>query len=108
MSDRGGFERGFGGRGRGEGGRGRGEGGRGDRRGDGRGRGRGKRDEEERWTPLTKLGRLVQQVREKRSGLKRRGEQDSGSAREREKGGERLIAPAIASGGRMRRLQLLL
>lgn len=62
MGDRGGFERGFGGRGRGEGGRGRGEG-RGDRRGDGRGRGRGKRDEEERWTPLTKLGRLVQQVR---------------------------------------------
>ena len=93
MGDRGGFERGFGGRGRGEGGRGRGEGGRGDRgRGEGRGRGRGKRDEEERWTPLTKLGRLVQQVRD---WLERKRGSESGSAREKEK--DRLIsAPAIA------------
>mmetsp|Transcript_22230 Transcript_22230/g.46611 ORF Transcript_22230/g.46611 Transcript_22230/m.46611 type:complete len:260 (-) Transcript_22230:88-867(-) len=44
---RGGFGRGFGDRGRG---RGRG----------GRGRGRGKRDDEDRWVPCTKLGRLVQ------------------------------------------------
>ncbi|KAL6746775.1 component of cytosolic 80S ribosome and 40S small subunit [Haematococcus lacustris] len=60
---RGGFSRGFGGRdgGRGTGGRGddRGRGrGRGDR---GRGRGRGRKDEEEKWVPCTKLGRLVQQ-----------------------------------------------
>lgn len=82
MGDRGGFERGFGGRGRGEGGRGRGEGGRGDRRGDGRGRGRGKRDEEERWTPLTKLGRLVQQVRDLVVG---KGEGASAPARERKR-----------------------
>lgn len=79
MGDRGGFERGFGGRGRGEGGRGRGEG-RGDRRGDGRGRGRGKRDEEERWTPLTKLGRLVQQVSR---GWRGKSERELGSAREK-------------------------
>jgi len=47
---RGGFGRGFGDRGRG---------GRGDR---GRGRGRrGRKDEEEKWVPCTKLGRLVQQ-----------------------------------------------
>lgn len=50
-AERGGFERGFGGRGRG----------RGDR---GRGRGRGRRDEgEEKWVPVTKLGRLVHDVR---------------------------------------------
>jgi small subunit ribosomal protein S2e len=46
--ERGGFGRGFGGRGRG-----------GDR---GRGRGRGRKDDgEEKWVPVTKLGRLVQQ-----------------------------------------------
>lgn len=55
---RGGFGRGFGDRGRGD--RGRGDRGRGDR---GRGRGRGRKDEEEKWVPCTKLGRLVQQVR---------------------------------------------
>ena len=57
MADRGrgGFSRGFGDRG----GRGRGR----DDRGRGRGprRARGK-DEEEKWVPCTKLGRLVQQV----------------------------------------------
>jgi small subunit ribosomal protein S2e len=54
-SGRGGFGRGFGGRGD----RGRGDRGRGDR---GRGRGRrGRKDEEEKWVPCTKLGRLVQQ-----------------------------------------------
>ncbi|KAJ3696079.1 hypothetical protein LUZ60_001456 [Juncus effusus] len=52
--ERGGFGRGFGGRGGGEGGRG-GRGGRGDRRG---GR-RGNKPEEEKWVPVTKLGRLV-------------------------------------------------
>lgn len=51
-SGRGGFGRGFGGRGD----RGRGD------RGRGRGR-RGRKDEEEKWVPCTKLGRLVQQVR---------------------------------------------
>lgn len=51
--ERGGFGRGFGGRGDGE--RGRGGRGRGDRRG---GR-RGARTEEEKWVPVTKLGRLV-------------------------------------------------
>ena len=57
MADRGGFDRGFGGRG------GRGDRGRGDR---GRGRGRprgGRKDDEEKWVPCTKLGRLVQAVR---------------------------------------------
>ena len=50
MGDRGGFDRGFGGRG--------------DRgRGRGRGRPRGRKDEEEKWVPCTKLGRLVQQAR---------------------------------------------
>lgn len=50
--ERGGFDRGFGGRGRGRGDRGR-----------GRGRGRGRKDDgEEKWVPATKLGRLVQQV----------------------------------------------
>ena len=55
---RGGFGRGFGRGDRGD--RGRGDRGRGDR---GRGRGRGRRDAkpEDRWTPCTKLGRLVQQ-----------------------------------------------
>lgn len=54
-SGRGGFGRGFGGRGdRGRGDRGRGRGGRGGRR--------GRKDEEEKWVPCTKLGRLVQQV----------------------------------------------
>lgn len=49
--ERGGFGRGFGGRGRGRGGE------------RGRGRGRGRRDDgEEKWVPVTKLGRLVQQV----------------------------------------------
>ncbi|KAJ8465593.1 hypothetical protein OPV22_028145 [Ensete ventricosum] len=52
--DRGGFGRGFG-RGRGERGRGRGDRGRGGRRGFGR------RDEEEKWVPVTKLGRLVKE-----------------------------------------------
>ncbi|XP_073005240.1 uncharacterized protein [Typha latifolia] len=47
--DRGGFGRGFGGRGRGDRGRG-------DRRGGRRG---GARQEEEKWVPVTKLGRLV-------------------------------------------------
>lgn len=65
MADRGGFDRGFGGGGRGDrgrGDRGRGDRGRGDRgRGRSRGRGRGEKDEE-KWVPLTKLGRLVQQV----------------------------------------------
>lgn len=55
----GGFDRGFGGRGGGD----RGRGDRGDRgRGRGRGRPRGRKDEEEKWVPCTKLGRLVQQV----------------------------------------------
>jgi len=49
-SGRGGFGRGFGGRGD----RGRGD------RGRGRGR-RGRKEEEEKWVPCTKLGRLVQQ-----------------------------------------------
>eukprot|EP00798_Chlamydomonas_sp_ICE-L_P011919 gene11919-15021_t len=53
---RGGFQRGFG---RGDGDRGRGRGG--DRGRGGRGRGRGRKDEEEKWVPATKLGRLVQQ-----------------------------------------------
>jgi small subunit ribosomal protein S2e len=64
MAERGGFAGGFG-RGRGDrggdrGGRG---GGRGDRGGDrGRGPRRGpKKDDEEKWVPVTKLGRLVQQ-----------------------------------------------
>lgn len=62
MADRGGFGRGMGGdRGRGD--RGRGDRGRGDRgRGRGPRRARGKKDEEEKWVPCTKLGRLVQQV----------------------------------------------
>jgi len=51
-SGRGGFGRGFGDRGRGD--RGRGD------RGRGRGR-RGRKEEEEKWVPCTKLGRLVQQ-----------------------------------------------
>jgi small subunit ribosomal protein S2e len=64
-SGRGGFGRGFGDRGRGD--RGRGDRGRGDR---GRGRGRrGRKDEEEKWVPCTKLGRLVQQVRGMACGL---------------------------------------
>ncbi|XP_074581661.1 small ribosomal subunit protein uS5w-like isoform X2 [Curcuma longa] len=50
--DRGGFGRGFG---RGRGDRGRGDRGRGGRRGGGR------RDEEEKWVPVTKLGRLVKE-----------------------------------------------
>ncbi|KAM0950376.1 putative ribosomal protein S5 [Dioscorea sansibarensis] len=49
--ERGGFGRGFG--------RGRGDRGRGDRRG-GR-RGGGRREEEEKWVPVTKLGRLVKE-----------------------------------------------
>ena len=59
MADRGGERGGFG-RGFGRGDRGRGDRGRGDR---GRGRGRGRRDDKDgdRWTPCTKLGRLVQQ-----------------------------------------------
>ncbi len=63
MADRGGFDRGFGGRGGDRGGRGdRGD--RGDRgRGRGRGRPRARKDEEEKWVPCTKLGRLVQQVK---------------------------------------------
>lgn len=56
MADRGGFGRGFGDRGRGDRGRGRGD------RGRGRGGRRGRKDEEEKWVPCTKLGRLVQQV----------------------------------------------
>ena len=52
--DRGGFGRGFS-RGRGDRGRGRG-----DRRGGRRG---GRRDEEEKWVPVTKLGRLVKEGR---------------------------------------------
>lgn len=60
-SGRGGFGRGFGGRGD----RGRGDRGRGDR---GRGRGRrGRKEEEEKWVPCTKLGRLVQQVSSSRA-----------------------------------------
>ncbi|XP_068650688.1 small ribosomal subunit protein uS5x-like [Aristolochia californica] len=55
--DRGGFGRGFGRGGRGD--RGRGDRGRGDRRG-GR-RGGGRREEEEKWVPVTKLGRLVKE-----------------------------------------------
>lgn len=54
--ERGGFGRGFG-RGGDRGGRGGDRGG----RGRGRGRGRGKKEEEEKWVPVTKLGRLVQQ-----------------------------------------------
>merc|ERR1712158_24039 len=56
--DRGGFRGGFGDRGRG--GRGRGDRGRG--RGD-RGRGRGRGKEEKEWIPVTKLGRLVKDVK---------------------------------------------
>ncbi|XP_077209947.1 uncharacterized protein LOC143845471 [Tasmannia lanceolata] len=56
--ERGGFGRGFG-RGGGRGDRGRGDRGRGDRRG-GR-RGGGRREEEEKWVPVTKLGRLVRE-----------------------------------------------
>jgi len=52
--DRGGFGGGFG---RGDGDRGRGRGG---DRGRGRGRRGPKKDDEEKWTPVTKLGRLVQ------------------------------------------------
>ncbi|KAL1365881.1 hypothetical protein HN51_013833 [Arachis hypogaea] len=48
--DRGGFGRGFGGRG-----------GRGDRGRGGRRRGGGRREEEEKWVPVTKLGRLVKE-----------------------------------------------
>lgn len=74
MAERGGARGGFGTRGRGGEGRGRGEGGReggrregGEGRGESRGRGRGrgrrgqrpKDDTEKRWTPVTKLGRLV-------------------------------------------------
>jgi len=61
MADRGGFGGGFGDRGRGDrgGDRGRGDRGRGDR-GRGRGRRGPKKDDEEKWTPVTKLGRLVQ------------------------------------------------
>ena len=50
MAERGGFGGGFGGR------RGRGD------RGRGRRGGRGRKDEKSEWVPLTKLGRLVQQV----------------------------------------------
>ncbi|CAL9171026.1 unnamed protein product [Musa hybrid cultivar] len=50
--DRGGFGRGFG-RGRGDRGRGRGD--------RGRGRRGGRREEEEKWVPVTKLGRLVKE-----------------------------------------------
>ncbi|MCL7038278.1 hypothetical protein MKW94_021144 [Papaver nudicaule] len=53
-AERGGFGRGFGGRGD----RGRGDRGRGDRRGGRRG---GRREEEEKWVPVTKLGRLVKE-----------------------------------------------
>ncbi|GAU12902.1 hypothetical protein TSUD_73890 [Trifolium subterraneum] len=54
--DRGGFGGGFGGRGdRG------GRGGRGDRGRGGRRRAGGRRDEEEKWVPVTKLGRLVKE-----------------------------------------------
>lgn len=59
MADRGGFGGGFG-RGEGRGGRGD-RGGRGGDRGRGRGRRGPKKDEEEKWVPCTKLGRLVQQ-----------------------------------------------
>lgn len=59
MADRGGGERGGFGRGFGDRGRGRGRGG---DRGRGRGGRRGpKRDDDEKWVPCTKLGRLVQQ-----------------------------------------------
>lgn len=64
---RGGFGRGFGDRGRGD--RGRGDRGRGDR-GRGRGGRRGRKDEEEKWVPCTKLGRLVQQVIARREGVR--------------------------------------
>ena len=58
MADRGGFGRGFGRGDRERGGRGERGRGRGDR---GRGRGRRGEKEEEKWVPVTKLGRLVQQ-----------------------------------------------
>jgi small subunit ribosomal protein S2e len=59
MADRGGDRGGFGGGfGRGDGDRGRG---RGDDRGRGRGRRGPKKEEEDKWVPVTKLGRLVQQ-----------------------------------------------
>merc|ERR1711950_138546 len=54
--DRGGFRGGFGDRGRGGRGRGRGD------RGRGRGRGRGMPEDKE-WTPVTKLGRLVKDLK---------------------------------------------
>jgi small subunit ribosomal protein S2e len=53
MGDRGGFGRGFGRGDRGD---------RGDRGRGRRGRPRGRKDEEEKWVPVTKLGRLVQQA----------------------------------------------
>ena len=65
VGSRGGFSRGFGDRGGERGGdRERGDRGRGDRGDRGRRGGRrgGRRDEEEKWVPCTKLGRLVQQV----------------------------------------------
>ena len=65
---RGGFRGGFGGRGDREGGRGRGRGGRGGPRG-GRGGpgGRGRAGEEKgEWVPVTKLGRLVKDMKIKK------------------------------------------
>lgn len=57
---RGGFRGGFGGdRGRG----GRGRGGRGRGRGRGRGGGRGGKDGDKDWVPVTKLGRLVKDLK---------------------------------------------
>jgi small subunit ribosomal protein S2e len=61
MGDRGGGDRGGFGRGFGDRGRGRGRGDRGGDRGRGRGRRGPKRDDDEKWVPCTKLGRLVQQ-----------------------------------------------
>lgn len=60
MADRGGFGKGFSRGEGGKGGEGKGRGGKGGDRGKGRRRG-ARKDEEDKWVPVTKLGRLVQQ-----------------------------------------------
>jgi len=60
MADRGGFGKGFSRGDGGKGGEGKGRGGKGGDRGKGRRRG-ARKDDEDKWVPVTKLGRLVQQ-----------------------------------------------
>lgn len=60
MADRGGFGKGFSRGEGGKGGEGKGRGGKGGDRGKGRRRG-ARKDDEDKWVPVTKLGRLVQQ-----------------------------------------------